>query len=173
MGLQIPFLLSHIEAVHMWAQGTWGFGRCLEMTVFPSFSLDIPCSIFYLFDLNMTQSLGKRKKVRGGTRALHHFTRVFTVPLVPEAVEAWSVCPLNTHAGFGWDRVTFLHSSSTISICCDYVTILAATKGVGNWKCFWAFPVLSISMMCVCCKLPDPNVNNSFQSLPYAQKFII
>lgn len=71
--------------------------------------------------------------VSGGTRALHHLTKV---PPVLEAVEAWSVCPLNTHDGFDWARVTFLHNSSTISICCDYMTILAATKEVGNWKCF-------------------------------------
>lgn len=34
----------------------------------------------------------EKEVVREGTRALHHLTRVFTVPPV---LEAWRVCPLN------------------------------------------------------------------------------
>ena len=38
---------AHVEAVHTWAQDTWGFGRWLEMTVFPPFFLEIsPWVIF-------------------------------------------------------------------------------------------------------------------------------
>lgn len=105
----------------------------------------------------------EKEVVRGGTRTLHHITRVFTVPPL---LEAWRVCPWNPHTGFGWDRDTFLPSRSTISVCGDYVTIWAATKEVGNWKCFWAWCVCAVNFQI-------QNVNNSFQSLPCAQKFII
>lgn len=41
---------THVEAVCMWAQDTWGFGRLLEITVFPPFFLEISTwGIFSLF----------------------------------------------------------------------------------------------------------------------------
>lgn len=145
--------------------GLWEMIRNYSLS--PLFSWNV--TVQHFLSLHSKHEIEFRKEkevVRRGTRALHYLTRVFTVPPVLEAVVSWSVCPLNTHIGFGWDRVTFLHSSSTISICCDYVTILAATKEVGNWKCFWALWVHAANFQI-------QNVNNSFQSLPCAQKFII